>query len=389
MKIAIIANSGWYLYNFRRNLMQALRAAGHDILAVSAADRYVDRLCVDGVVHAEFPLAPAGTNPLVELRTVLALRRILKAHQVTLALTYTPKANIYTGLIARGLGIGHVPNVSGLGHAFVGKSALQRIVVPLYRHAFRPAHLVLFQNDADRAEFLRLELVLPQRTGRVPGSGVDLTRFSPQPPRPDRDGRCVFLFVGRVLGDKGIQEFVAAAREVRRLHANVDFQILGSLEAANPSSISIDLFNQWVRSGLITYLGSSDDVRDAMATADCIVLPSYREGVSRSLLEAAAMGKPCIATDVPGCREAVEHRRNGLLCVPRSSEALTAALLEFLQLPESDRYEMGRQGRMKMEHEFDERIVLDIYSELVAAFVRGRGDPHDLKGRTAVRSSDR
>ncbi|CAG1001467.1 galacturonosyltransferase [Burkholderiales bacterium] len=371
MKIAVIANGAWYLFNFRRALMNELLRAGHDVVAISPPDRYVEALRAEGFEHVALLLAPSGTNPLVELVTLLRLRRTLKQGGYALALTFTPKINLYTGLALHGLGIAHIPNVSGLGRTFVHDSWLTILVKRLYVVAFRSAQWVLFQNEDDRAEFLRLKLVDPKRTGRLPGSGVDLEHFSPRAEQTVRKDRLIILFIGRVIADKGINEFVEAARTVRRLQPRIEFQILGPLDTANPSIISPALFDEWVRSGVVRYLGVSDDVRPAIAEADCVALPSYREGVPRSLLEAAAMAKPCITTDVPGCRDVVDDGRNGWLCAARSAASLADAILKFVRMPEAARHEMGRRGRLKVEREFSERIVLDTYLGLIERFDSG------------------
>ncbi len=270
MRIAVVANSAWYLFNFRRRLMHTLQGDGHQVVAMSPADAYAAQLRSE---HLDW----------VEWR---------------LAFTYTPKANIYTGLAARGLPLAHVPNVSGLGRAFIDRGALTRLVVRLYRLAFGRAHVVVFQNEDDRGEFLAARLVEPARTLRVPGSGVDLDRFTPVPLPPGTAP--VFLFIGRVLGDKGVREYVDAARRIRRHSPQAVFRILGSVSADNPTAIPAEEVRSWVDESLVELLGTTDDVRPAIAAAHGIVLPSYREGVPRVLLEAAAMARPCIATDVPG-----------------------------------------------------------------------------------------
>lgn len=363
MRIAVAANSGWYLYNFRRALMNALRDAGHQPVAISPRDEYAERLVADGFPFLEFPLDASSVNPLRELATVARLRALLARSHVAAAFTYTPKVNIYMGLACKGLDIHHVPNVSGLGRVFIARSWLTPVVTRLYSLAFRSARIVVFQNEDDRREFLDLDLVERERTVRVPGSGVDLSRFTAQPPARDTAGQpATFLFIGRILRDKGVLEFVEAARRMRQRHGSrVEFRILGSVGSQNPAAVPIQQVGQWSEDGWVTYLGSTDDVRPAIAQADCVVLPSYREGVPRVLLEAGAMARPCITTNAPGCRDAVEPGVTGLMCEVRDVDSLVQALERFLELPAEQRAEMGRQGRLKMEREFDERVVLDTY----------------------------
>jgi glycosyltransferase involved in cell wall biosynthesis len=369
MRIAVVANSAWYLFNFRRRLMQALRDDGHEVVAISPADGYEARLRSEGVEWVGWALAPAGTDPWRELRSVAALRGALRRERIGLAFTYTPKANIYTGLAARTLALAHVPNVSGLGRAFIDRGPLTRLVVRLYRLAFGPARVVVFQNDDDRAEFLAARLVEPGRTLRVPGSGVDLDRFVPAPLPPGTDP--VFLFIGRVLSDKGMREYVDAARRIRRRQPRAVFRILGSVGADNPTAIPADEVGSWVDEGVVELLGTSDDVRPAIAAAHAVVLPSYREGVPRVLLEAAAMARPCIATDVPGCRDAVVDASTGLLCAPRDASALADAMQRFIDAGPASWVRWGEAGRAHVQSRFDEREVIETYRRIAHELAGG------------------
>jgi len=256
----------------------------------------------------------------------------------------------------------HVPNVSGLGRVFIQTGPLTRLVTGLYRLAFRRAHTVVFQNEDDRREFLAAGLVEPDRTLRVPGSGVDLVRFLPMP-LPEA-GAPVFLFVGRVLSDKGVREFIQAARQMRRNRPDLIFRILGRVGADNPTAIPAGEVRSWEDEGLVQLLGTCDDVRPHLMQALCVVLPSYREGVPRVLLEAAAMARPCIATDVPGCREAVVHESTGLLCLARDSAALAGAMQRFIDAGPVGWASMGAAGRRHVEDHFDENLVIDSYREI-------------------------
>lgn len=367
MTIAVVANSAWYLFNFRLRLMRALQAQGHRVIAIAPTDAYAARLGEAGIDWVDWTLAAGGMHPWQELRSVLALRRLLAAHAVRLAFTYTPKANIYTGLAARGLPLAHVPNVSGLGRAFIDRNLLTRLVTGLYRIAFGRAHRVVFQNDDDEAEFLRAGLVDAARTLRVPGSGVDLERFSPAPWPANAAEEPVFLFVGRVLRDKGAREFADAARQLRQRSPRAAFRILGSMMADNPTAIPAAQWQGWSKQGLVELLGSTDDVRPHLAAASCVVLPSYREGVPRALLEAAASARPCIATDVPGCRDAVVDGQTGLLCAARDADALADAMQRFLDVGIDAWQRMGKAGRAYMEANFDEKRVIETYLRLAQA----------------------
>ena len=371
MRIAVIANSAWNLANFRLGLMDELRARGHQPVALAPPDASVAALRAAGHEFVPLELEASGTNPLRELRTVWSLRRVLVRGGFQAAFTFTPKINIYIGLARKGLPVRHVPNVSGLGRVFASRSPLAPLVLAMYRVAFRHADTVVFQNEDDRRLFVDKRLVDPERTVRVPGSGVDLQRFQPRP-KSAADGRTSFLFVGRVLRDKGVMEFVDAARKVRGARPDAVFRILGSTDSDNPAAVPPATVHEWQREGVLEYLGTTDDVRGPLAAADCVVLPSYREGVPRSLLEAAAMGLPCITTDAPGCRDAVRDGTTGFICPVRDADGLAQAFERFLQLSAPARAEMGAQGRRRVEEEFDERIVLRTYVEIAARLASSR-----------------
>lgn len=360
MRIAVVANTSWYLYNFRRNLMNALRADGHEVLAIGPEDEYAGRLRAEGYPHTAVQFLGSSVNPWQEARTVIALGAALRRWKADLVLSYTPKGNIYTGLAARWLGVPFLPNVSGLGRAFIRPSPLTHLVRALYRATLGRAPTVFFQNDEDRDAFVRSRLVDAQRAVRVPGSGIDLTHF--QPPSSEEAGPFRFLLVARLLWDKGIGEYVEAARRIRQLRPDVRFELLGFVGIDNPSAVPRAELDAWMKQGVIEYLGATDDVRPHLARAHCAVLPSsYREGVPRSLLEAAAMARPIVTTDAPGCRDTVEDGRTGFLCRPRDAKDLEEKMLRMLALPAEERRQMGLRGRAKVKREFDERLVIDAY----------------------------
>jgi glycosyltransferase involved in cell wall biosynthesis len=297
--------------------------------------------------------------------------RILRTTRPAIMLTYTIKPNIYGGLAARLLGIPVITNISGLGTAFIQRNWLTRIVILLYKFALHGSACVFFQNADDRDLFVALKLVAPQKTALIPGSGIDLDYFHPQfnAPEPD-DAPIAFVLIARLLWDKGIGEYVAAARMVKATYPNIIFRIVGPRGVQNKTAINDAQIAQWVTGGIIEYLGETDDVRTVIAQHDCVVLPSYREGLSRVLLEAAAMGKPLIATDVPGCRQVVDDKINGLLCKPYDAEDLAQAMLKFLQCTPAQRTQMGHESRAKAQREFDQKKVFAAYIEQIAHHAR-------------------
>lgn len=364
-RIAVVANTAWYLANFRLNLMLALRAAGHEVVAVAPDGGDAARLQAQGLLFEPVPISGAGTNPLHEIGSVFALARVFRRHRVDLVLSYTPKGNLYSALACIPAGRCFVPNVSGLGRTFIRQSLVTRVVKLLYRGTFGRARHVFFQNQDDLDTFVRAGLVPARLTERLPGSGVDLQRFQPSAPPPRDAGAPVFLLVARMLWDKGIGEYVKAARQVRAQHPGARFQLLGFTDVANPSAITRQQIDQWVSEGVVEYLGATEDVRPCLAEADCVVLPSnYREGVPRTLLEAAATARPVITTDAPGCRDTVRHGITGWLCQPADASDLARCMLDFIATPAAERAQMGARARAFMEECFDERRVIDRYLAL-------------------------
>jgi glycosyltransferase involved in cell wall biosynthesis len=368
LRIAVVANTAWYLFNFRLNLMHALQAAGHTVVAVAPTNEFADRIRAAGIAFEAVPISGGGINPLPELLSVMRLRRLFRRQQVSLVLSYTPKGNLYAALASMSAGVPFIPNVSGLGRAFSHRSGVTWIARGMYRLTFPLAHHIFFQNNEDMAVFLRAGLARGGRSERLPGSGVDLARFACARPTEHAASAPVFLMAARLLWDKGVGEFVRAAHLVREAFPCAVFQLLGPMDSDNPSAISREQIEAWTKDGSVVYLGNTDDVRPYIEAADCIVLPSfYREGVPRILLEAAAMARPIITTDTDGCRDTLIDNVSGILCQPEDATDLAKKMLEFLALQPTQRIKMGASGRAFVERNFDERIVLDRYLETVAA----------------------
>jgi len=364
LKVAVVANSAWYLANFRLSLFQRLKESGCEVLAVCPTDRYVRQLSDRGVPHAEWVMNAASRRPLEELGAVRHLGRLLKRFDADVVLSYTPKANIYAGLALRGEERIFVPNISGLGYAFVKRNPLAWLVKTLYRRSFGNAYRVFFQNETDRDLFIREGLLKAGLARRLPGSGVDLSRFTPTPlPLAHRR---VLLFVGRMLVDKGMVDLVEAAKRLRTRQGAFELRLLGPLGGNHPNALPHSQLEGWVREGLVTYLGETDDVRPAIASADVVALPSvYREGVPRSLLEAAAMGRPTITYDMPGCSDAVADGVTGWICRPGDVAHLASAIESMINSTAERLRAMGQEARRKMETQFDEELVLSAYLAVV------------------------
>lgn len=359
------ANTTWYVVNFRSRLIASLIKQGWRVVVLSPPDRHVSRLIACGAEHVPITLDNAGTNPLKEMRTLLRLRQAIAQIGPSVVLTFTPKINIYLSMVARTLGVPVIANISGLGRGFGSGGWLEQVSRALYRVALKWPQTVFFQNEEDRATFIDAGLVDAQRTVRLPGSGVDVERFSPRPkPEP---GPFRFMLVARLLWAKGVGEFVEAARIVKAQHPEVEFVLAGFIDEGNEAAVPRATIESWEQEGLVKYLGSFDDMVPVYAQADCVVLPSYyREGVPRSLLEAASMGKPVITTDSVGCRDTVEDGVTGWLVGARDAQALADTMNHLLKMPHEQAAVVSLQARQRILAEFDEQIVLEAYGEAVS-----------------------
>lgn len=360
--LLISANLAWNLVNFRSGLISFLIEKGYDVVAAAPPDPVSEaQLLAMGCQFEPLRLDAKGLSPLADISLVNQYRAIMRRHRPAAFLGYTIKPNIYGGIAAALCKVPHIANISGLGTAFIRRSLLTRIVIQLYRLSLARASTVFFQNADDRMLFFETRMVKAEQARLVPGSGIDTAHFMPDGKVPDRVH--TFLMIGRLLRDKGVYEYVAAARCVKAERPDIHFQLLGFLDVENRTAIARTEVNAWVEEGIIEYLPPTEDVRPFVARASCIVLPSYREGTSRVLLEAAAMARPIIASDVPGCREVVDHGVNGLLCEARSGGALAAAMRELISSPSSRLAAMGSAGREKVLTEFSQTQVNAMYMQ--------------------------
>ncbi len=376
-KILISLNTAWNLLNFRAGLIGGLISSGYEVVAVAPKDEYVVKVELLGCRFVDLEMDNQGTKPFRDLLLLWRYCRLLKTEKPDLCLFFTIKPNVYGSLASTICGIPFINNVSGLGAVFIKGGWLKRFVSALYKLAFNNSNRVFFQNRDDLRLFLLNKLVKVELTDVLPGSGINLHRFTPvadakrKPPNfPFR-----FLLIARMLKDKGIVEFVTAAQLLKKSGIKVEFCLLGFLAVQNPAAISSEQMKEWTDQGFVKYLGVSDDVREHIASADCIVLPSYREGTPRTLLEAAAMGKPIITTNVVGCKEVVEHGVNGFLCEVKNAQDLARKMKEMLELSEDQRKLMGQNGRLKMEKEFDEKYVIQKYFHAVDFALLGQKFP--------------
>ncbi len=362
--IAIVINTSWNIYNFRVGLLKALQDEGYKIVAIAPKDNFSHKLEELGFEYYEVKMNNKGTNPFEDLKLIADYYKLFKTIKPDVTLHYTIKPNIYGTLAATLAGVPVINNVSGLGTVFLDDRLSSKIARWLYRFTFQFSKKVFFQNNYDKALFTESGFVDPAKTDRLPGSGIDTNKEIPlHHSVANKDIR--FLFVARLLKDKGLVEYVDAARIIKAKYPDVEFDVLGPYYHGNPSAITGQEIGAWQKEGVIIYLGVSDDVENVIAHADCVVLPSYREGLSRVLLEASIIAKPIITTDVPGCRELVDDGYNGFLCSVKDSIDLAEKMELMLLLEDIERINMGLHGRQKIINEFDEQLVIDKYKAAI------------------------
>ena len=350
-QILILANHSGGLYDFRKDLIAELKKYANVTAAVPHNDRW-EELCelADRVI--ELPVDRRGMNPVRDAKLFRQYRAMLKKVRPDLVLTYTIKPNIYGGLACRMARIPYAVNITGLGSAIENGGWLRRFVLALYKPAMKGARAVFFENAGNRDSLVSAGVVPEGRDVVLNGAGVSLEDY-PYQPYP-QEGPVRFLFVGRVMHEKGVDELFAAAKRMKQEFGDgVEFHIVGSFEEAYKP-----VMDELEQSGVVRYHGYQPDMKPFYAMASCVVLPSYHEGMSNVLLEAAASGRPLITSDIPGCREAVEDGASGYLCPAKDADTLYAAMRRFASLPQVEQAELGRHGRERMEQRFSKAAVV-------------------------------
>jgi glycosyltransferase involved in cell wall biosynthesis len=365
MKIAIVLNTSWNIYNFRMNFVKELLKQGHEVHTVAPQDDFTHFLTQAGCKHHRLRMDSRGANPVKDVALIFELWNTYRKIKPDVVLHYTIKPNVYGTLAAAMLKIPVINNVCGLGTVFLKDDLTSSIATALYKFSFRFAKKVFFQNPDDLKLFLDKKLVAKEHVDLLPGSGIDLAKFSPMAYK--RNESFTFLMISRLIIDKGVLEYIEAIRKLKEQGINARFQILGSKDPDHKRGIKLKVIDEWARTGAVEYLGSTSDVRSFIEAADCIVLPSYREGTPRTLLEAASSSKPVIATDVAGCHEAVDHNINGLLCKLKDPDDLAKKMLTMASFDEATLRTFGENGRKKMEAQFNETIVIEKYLRTMSA----------------------
>lgn len=363
MKVAIVINTSWNIYNFRMNFIKALLEQGHEIHTIAPEDDYTERLIQAGCNHHNVYMDSRGANPVKDFALVAELTSLYLKVKPDVILHYTIKPNVYGSMAAALAGIPSVNNVCGLGTVFLKEGLVSKIAKLLYKISFRFPKKVFFQNPDDLQLFLDKKIIEKERTELLPGSGIDLKQFEPKPFK--RNSTFTFLVVSRILFDKGILEYIEAIKILKARGIKAKFQLLGGKDPEHKRGIPLADIQEWISQGLVEYLGKTNDVRPYVHDADCIVLPSYREGSPRSLMEAAAMGKPIVTTNVPGCNQVVIDGLNGLLCESHNAQDLADTLMKMIEQSDTTLQQMGESGRRKMELEFNDKIIVERYTKVM------------------------
>ena len=355
MKIAILANSDIGLYKFRKELVEQL-CIDNEVYIILPKGEFIDRLKGIGCKYIQFDFNRRGMNPVADLKQLKNYLQILKNINPGLVLTYTIKPNVYGGIACKKLRIPCIANITGLGTSIENGGFVAKVSTTLYKIGLKEAECVFFQN-IDNKNFFEKKKIVEGRTRLIPGSGVNLETHTLEPYPEDKDG-IRFLFVGRIMKDKGIEELLSAISDIHKANGNVVVDIVGFCDE--------DFSEQLKKAeaeGSIVFYGLQSDVHPFYKKCHCAVLPSYHEGMANVMLEAASTGRPVITTKVPGCQETFDEGVTGFGCEVKDTDSLKSAMLRFLNLSQEKRKEMGLAARRKMEREFDRNLVIESYQE--------------------------
>ena len=355
-KILILANNDVGLYKFRKELIQALIEQGDKVYISLPYGKLVEPLKEMGCEFIDTPVDRRGINPITDFKLLLAYKKIVKKVEPDLILTYTIKPNIYGGLISRLKKVPYIVNITGLGTAFQGNGILKKVIVALYKVALGRVKNVLFENEGNKQVFIDNHIIKEETAVVMNGAGVNLEEY-PFTPMP-QEGPIRFLFIGRVMKEKGVDELFEAAKKIKKEYDNVEFDIVGPFEDDYEETVK-----KLQQEGIINYYGYQEDVRPFIAKCHCFVLPSYHEGMANTLLEAAAMGRPLITSNIHGCKEAV--RDNGYLCEVRDGRELYRKIIDFIDLTDKQKINMSKISRKVVEHKFDKKIIVRKVTEYI------------------------
>jgi len=366
-RIVFSSNTAFSLYNFRLHLMRALKEKGYEVIAVSPEDeKYSELLRKEFSFFAVKNLDRKGTNPIKDLKLFFEYFLLFRRLKPDLVINFTIKPNIYGSISAGLLGIPSISVITGLGYVFIRESWLTNLVKLLYWLAFRLNRAVVFLNSED---LNTLKNISKEKSFLIEGEGIDIKHFDSTLCKEAKKDEFTFLFVGRLLTDKGIHELIRAYEKLKKENPKVKLIIVGSPDEGNPNSVSKGELEKWIKEGSIKWYGFQEDVRPFYCMADCVVLPSYREGVPRVLLEAMAMEKPIITTDAPGCKNVCVDGVNGFLVKPKDVESLYSAMKRMVELGDEKLRELGKAGRRLAEEKYSVEKIVGEYINLIEAIL--------------------
>lgn len=372
-KIAIVANTTWNIYNFRLNVLSKLLMEGYQLYVIAPVDKYIiykDQF--PDIIHVPLKrLYRDSINPFKDLVLMMELSGIYKKIQPDMIIHYTVKPNIYGGFAARMNNIPSIGIVTGLGYAFLHNGFIKWVTKRLYQLSSSHHSKLIFENIDDRELFIRSGIIASDKGVSIKGCGVDTLHYRSLQTKVF-SSKTIFTFIGRLIYDKGVKEFVEAAKLVKEQGFNAEFWMVGDIDHQNPAAVRSEDLVKWVKESIIIYHGSTDDVRSFIQDSDCVVLPSYREAIARSLTEAMSMECPVISSDAPGCKEAVDNGGNGYLVPIKNAEALADAMIAFLNLSNEEKIGMGKKGRQKALKEFDDKIIADQISGIVSNALKNK-----------------
>lgn len=367
MKIAVVSNTSWNILNFRLGLIEALQEQGHELMYYAPYDNAVQQIALqNSVPHRTLKhLQRKGYNPIADTRYCIEMYKAFKEDGIELVLNYTVKPNIYGSIAARLAGVKNIATVTGVGYLFIKKSFMNKIGGFIYQYGLRFADRVVFQNKIDKDLFENNGICDKSKTSLINGSGINIRHYrAAETPPPERP--FVFLFVARLLYVKGIKEFILAANRLHAIHPHIEFHIVGPIDKDNLSAVTEEELQGWLNENpQLRYFGKQNDVRSFIQAAHAVVLPSYREGIPRVLLESMALEKPFVTTNCAGCIDVTTHGENGLMTEVGSVDGLFDAMNTMQALPFETRRAMGQKGRELVERLYDEKFIIDEYFRLI------------------------
>ena len=359
MKIIFSSNIAWSIYNFRTSLLKQLKSDGHEIYTIANKDEYAEKLVNEGFQFRAIDVNNNSKNPLEDLKTIYAYYKIYKKINPAIICHNAIKPNIYGTIAAKLLRIPVINNISGLGTLFIRKNFSTSLAKILYKFSQKFANTVFFQNPHDSKLFINENLIDYKKVKLIPGSGVDTSLFKPN--KKKKTDIFNFVFIGRFLKDKGMLELYDAVLNLSEIRNDFKVTLVGSRYASNETCITEIQLNLFKTNNSFDVIGHTDNVQDELIKADCLILPSYREGLSKVLIEAGSSGVPCITTDVPGCKDVIIDNYNGLLVKPNCSESLLVAMQKMLNFEYSTLSSLGKNSRNNIIERFSMKKVNNIY----------------------------